>query len=58
MKMKNFDSCKKKYKEITPRSQGTKSCKGWKHSQRNQGCHGKSPFPRTVHDTCCFCVGL
>ncbi len=30
---------------------------GWKHYQKSQGCQGKSPFPRTTHDTCHFCVG-
>jgi hypothetical protein len=28
----------------------------WKHSQKNQGCQGKSLFPRTTHDICHFCV--
>jgi hypothetical protein len=27
---------------------------GWKHGQRSWGHQGKSPFPRTTHDTCCF----
>jgi hypothetical protein len=26
------------------------------HGQRSQGCQGKSPFPRTTHDTCYFVV--
>jgi hypothetical protein len=32
--------------------------KGWKHGQKNQGCQGKNPFPRTTHDMCHFFVDL